>query len=446
MKIYFLSLGCDKNLADSEKMLGMLSEAGFEITDDPAEAEVAVVNTCCFIGDAKEESISELIELGNYKEEGKLKLLVACGCLAQRYSEQIKEELPEVDVCIGTTAMDCLVSTIKEALQGTISNAIKDIDNDVVMPADKRIITTGGHYAYLKIAEGCNKHCTYCIIPSVKGKYRSIPKEYLIEEARDLASKGVKELILVAQETTVYGMDIYGKKYLPDLVHELCQIDGIEWIRILYCYPEEITEELIQTIKNEPKVCHYLDIPIQHGDDAILKAMGRAATQDKIRIMVDRLRSEIPDMTIRTTIITGFPGETEEMFHNCYNFVDEMEFDRLGVFTYSPEEDTLAAAMPNQIPEELKESRRDELMLLQQEIAAEKNESRVGQIIRVMIEGYMPEDHVYAARSYMDAPDVDGMVFVNSDREFMTGDFTWVKITAATEYDLIGDVCDEPAK
>lgn len=440
MKIYFLSLGCDKNLADSEKMLGMLSEAGFQITDEPAEAEVAVVNTCCFIGDAKEESISELIELGTYKEEGKLKLLVACGCLAQRYSEQIKEELPEVDICVGTTAMDCLVPTIKEALNGNISNIIKDIDFDVTMPADKRIITTGGHYAYLKIAEGCNKRCTYCIIPSVKGKYRSIPKEYLIKEARDLAAKGVKELILVAQETTVYGMDLYGKKYLPDLVHELCQVEGIEWIRILYCYPEEITEELIQTIKNEPKVCHYLDIPIQHGDDSILKAMGRAATQEKIRAMVGRLRDEIPDMTIRTTIITGFPGETDEMFHNCYNFVDEMEFDRLGVFTYSPEEDTLAAKMPNQIPEEIKESRREELMLLQQEIAAEKNESRIGKVIRVMIEGYMPEDHVYAARSYMDAPDVDGMVFVNSDRELLTGDFVWVAITAATEYDLIGDV------
>ncbi len=446
MKVYFSSLGCDKNLVDSEKMLGLLTKAGFEVTDEPEEAEVAVVNSCCFIGDAKEESIETIIELGKYKETGRLQVLAVCGCLAQRYREEIAKDLPEVDVLIGTSAIDKIVPAIKDALGGKRRNVFKSIHSNPVLSPNERVLTTGGHFAYLKIAEGCNKRCSYCVIPSVKGNYRSIPMEDIIYEALHLASMGVKELILIAQETTVYGTDIYGKKYLPRLLRKLCAIDEIQWIRLLYCYPEEITEELITVIKEEPKVCHYIDMPIQHGDDSILRAMGRAATQDRIRTMVARLREEIPDIAIRTTIITGFPGETQEQFENCYRFVNEMEFDRLGVFTYSPEDGTVAAMMPNQIPEEIKEQRREELMILQQEITAEKNQEKVGKTIRVMIEGYMPEDHVYAARSHMDAPDVDGLVFVNSDRELMTGEFVLVNITQATEYDLIGDIYDESAQ
>lgn len=442
MKIIFVSLGCDKNLVDTEMMLGMLQEKGYTFTDDEAEADVAVVNTCCFIGDAKEESINTLLELAQLKEDGNLKALIAAGCLAQRYREEIQTEIPQVDAIVGTTAIEDIVLAVEEALKGNAGQYCRDIS---AAPATdkKRVVTTGGHFAYLKIAEGCNKHCTYCIIPKVRGNFRSVPLEKLVTEAKALAEGGVKELILVAQETTLYGMDLYGKKSLPKLLQELAQISGICWIRILYCYPEEITDELIETIATEPKVCHYLDIPIQHASDAVLKRMGRRTSQDDLRDVIAKLRNRIPDICLRTTLISGFPGETQEDFEELYNFADEMEFDRLGVFAYSQEEDTPAANMPEQIAEEIKEARRDELMELQQEIAFEKAEDMIGRVLVAMIEGKVADEDVYVARTYRDAPNVDGYLFVNTTASLVTGDFVKVMVTDANEYDLIGEIYHE---
>lgn len=439
MKILFVSLGCDKNLVDTEMMLGMLQEEGFQFTDDETEAEAVVVNTCCFIHDAKEESINTILEMAELKNAGQLKALLVCGCLAQRYKEEIQTEIPEVDAILGTTAIDQIVAALKEVLGGNGQNHIEDCSKAPVY-GKKRVVTTGGHFAYLKIAEGCDKHCTYCIIPKIRGNFRSIPMEELIREAEGLVENGVKELILVAQETTLYGKDLYGKKSLPELLHRLNAIPGLYWIRILYCYPEEVTEELIQAIKENDKVCHYLDIPIQHASDAVLKRMGRRTNQAQLQEVIEKLREEIPDICLRTTLITGFPGETEADHEILMSFVDEEEFDRLGVFTYSPEEDTPAAEMPEQIEEELKAERRDELMCLQQEIAYEKAENMVGQELLVMIEGKVAEENAYVGRSYKDAPNVDGYVFVNTDRNLMTGDFVKVKITGSYEYDLIGEV------
>lgn len=442
MKIIFVSLGCDKNLVDTEMMLGMLQEKGYTFTDDEAEADVAVVNTCCFIGDAKEESINTLLELAQLKEDGNLKTLIAAGCLAQRYREEIQTEIPQVDAIVGTTAIEDIVLAVEEALKGNAGQYCRDIS---AAPATdkKRVVTTGGHFAYLKIAEGCNKHCTYCIIPKIRGNFRSVPLEKLVTEAKALAEGGVKELILVAQETTLYGMDLYGKKSLPKLLQELAQISGICWIRILYCYPEEITDELIETIATEPKVCHYLDIPIQHASDAVLKRMGRRTTQADLREVIEKLRKRIPDICLRTTLISGFPGETQEDFEELYNFADEMEFDRLGVFAYSQEEDTPAANMPEQIAEEIKEARRDELMELQQEIAFEKAEDMIGRVLVAMIEGKVADEDVYVARTYRDAPNVDGYLFVNTTASLVTGDFVKVMVTDANEYDLIGEIYHE---
>lgn len=442
MKILLISLGCDKNLVDSEMMLGMLEEKGYTFTDDETEAEAVVVNTCCFINDAKEESINTLLEMAQLKENGQLKALIAAGCLAQRYREEIQTEIPQVDAIVGTTAVAEIVAALDEVLAGKGSNHYQDI-NAAPATGTKRVVTTGGHFAYLKIAEGCDKHCTYCIIPKVRGGFRSIPMESLLEEAEQLARSGVKELILVAQETTLYGVDLYGKKSLPKLLHELAQISGIYWIRILYCYPEEITDELIDTIASEPKVCHYLDIPIQHASDNILKRMGRRTTEAELRSMIERLREKIPDICLRTTLISGFPGESQEDFERLYNFVDEMEFDRLGVFTYSQEEDTPAAAMPGQIAEEVKAARRDELMELQQEIAFEKAEDMVGRVLTVMIEGRVADEETYVGRTYRDAPNVDGYLFVNTTANLMTGDFVKVLVTDANEYDLIGEIYHE---
>ena len=439
MKILFVSLGCDKNLVDSEKMLGMLQEKGYTFTDDEAEADVVVVNTCCFIGDAKEESINTLLQMGELKDSGQVKALIAAGCLAQRYREEIQKEIPQVDAIIGTTAIDEIVAALEEILAGQKQNHYEDI-NAAPVTETNRVVTTGGHFAYLKIAEGCDKHCTYCIIPKVRGNYRSVPKESLLKEATELADKGVRELILVAQETTMYGTDLYGEKRLPQLLRALCKISGLRWIRILYCYPEEITDELIQVIKEEPKICHYLDLPIQHASDRILKRMGRRTTQAELVEIVNKLRREIPDIVLRTTLISGFPGETQEDHEELMGFVDEMEFDRLGVFTYSPEEDTPAATMPDQVAEEVKEARRDEIMELQQEISYEHTQQLVGKTIKVMVEGYLFEDDIYVGRSYMDAPKVDGCVFINSPEELMTGDFVYVKITQGREYDVIGEV------
>ncbi|MCM1048002.1 MAG: 30S ribosomal protein S12 methylthiotransferase RimO [Clostridiales bacterium] len=447
-KIFFISLGCDKNLVDSEMMLGLLSEKGYEFTDDETESDIVVINTCCFINDAKQESIDTILEMAELRKSGKVKALVVTGCLAQRYKEEIQKEIPEVDAIIGTTAIDEITGVIERLLVEDAScrlNKYNSLDKEPFTDI-KRIVTTGGYFAYLKIAEGCDKHCTYCIIPKVRGKYRSIPMESLVKEAETLADGGVKELILVAQETTTYGVDLYGKKMLSELLRRLCRIEGIQWIRLLYCYPEEIDDELISTIETEPKICHYLDIPIQHGCDNILKRMGRRTNRQEIEEIIKKLRSRIPDICIRTTLITGFPGETEEEHKELMAFVENLKFDRLGVFTYSQEEDTPAADMPNQIAEEVKEERQAQLMELQQEIAFNAAESMTGVCVDAMIEGKVAEDDVYVARTYKDAPNVDGLVFINTQREFMSGDFVKVRITGAYEYDLIGELEDESAK
>lgn len=442
MKILFVSLGCDKNLVDTEMMLGELLKKGYEFTDDEADADIVVVNTCCFIGDAKEESINALLEMAELRKEGQIKVLVAAGCLAQRYKEEIQKEIPEVDVIIGTTAIEKIVEAIDEVLAGSARNHYEDI-NAKPFAGTERVVTTGGHFAYLKIAEGCDKHCTYCIIPKVRGNFRSVPMDTLIRQAEDLAGKGVKELILVAQETTLYGVDLYGKKSLPELLRKLGQIPGIFWIRILYCYPEEITEELIQTIKEEPKVCHYLDIPVQHASDRVLKRMGRRTDQQQLRSMIEKLREEIPDICLRTTLITGFPGETEEDHEELMQFINDMEFDRLGAFTYSQEEDTPAAIMPDQIAEEIKLERQQDIMELQQEIAFEKAESMVGRVLTVMVEGKVADEDVYVARTYRDAPNVDGYLFLNTTATLMTGDLVRVIVTDSNEYDLVGEIYHE---
>jgi ribosomal protein S12 methylthiotransferase rimO len=458
-KIYLVSLGCDKNLVDSEIMLGLLSKEGYAITNELSEADYAIVNSCCFIGDAKEESINTIIEIGELKKEGKLKGLIVTGCLAQRYQSMITDELPEADAVIGTTAYDNIVSAIAEikSKNGLADKSlyIEDLER-LAGGEEHRLVPAGEVSSYIKIAEGCNKRCTYCIIPYIRGNYRSIPMETIVKEAEELAKQGTKELLLVAQETTLYGVDIYGKKALPELVHELSKISGIEWIRLLYCYPEEITDEIIEAIKNEKKVCHYIDLPIQHSSDAILRRMTRKTNQAELRERIAKLRKEIPDITLRTTLITGFPGETEEDFKELYNFVDEMEFDRLGVFTYSAEEGTPAAEMDGQVDEEVKIARRNEIMELQQEISAEKAEGRIGKVYEVLVEGTVPVDSVngeafasimevnedgkkvYIGRTYMDAPDVDGQVFFESDYEIMSGELVEVEIIASDEYDLFG--------
>lgn len=445
MKLLFISLGCDKNLADSEEMLGMLTRAGHEIVDSEEQAEAIIINTCCFINDAKEESVETILEMAEYKKAGTCRALIVTGCMAQRYRQEIIDEIPEVDAVLGTTSYEEIVHAVEEAAEGRRFQEYKDI-NYLPGRSRGRVLTTGGHFGYLKIAEGCDKHCTYCIIPSLRGHFRSVPWEQLLEQAEYMASQGVKELILVAQETTVYGTDLYGRKTLHELLKKLCRINGIRWIRILYCYPEEIYDEMIQVMKEEKKICHYLDLPIQHASDRILKRMGRRTTRAELTAIINKLRNEIPDIVLRTTLITGFPGETESDHQELMEFVDEMEFDRLGVFTYSPEEDTPAASMPDQIPEEIKEERRDELMELQQEISLYKGNERIGQEVLVMIEGKVSGESAYIGRTYGDAPKVDGYIFVQTGELLMTGDFARVRITGALEYDLIGELADEYTK
>ena len=442
MNILFVSLGCDKNLVDSEVMLGMLKERGYTFTDDQTQADAAVVNTCCFINDAKEESIQTILELAELKKTGQLKALIVAGCLAQRYQAEIQKEIEEVDAIIGTTALERVVETLDEVLDGKGENHLEALDK-APLGGKERVLTTGGYFSYLKIAEGCNKHCTYCIIPKVRGEYRSVPMELLLDEARQLAGKGIKELILVAQDTTLYGMDLYGEKKLPELLDRLCEIERLIWIRIMYCYPEEITQELIDVMKRQPKICHYLDIPIQSGSDRILKLMGRRTDTAQIEALVDHLREEIPDICIRTTFITGFPTETEEDFTETMEFINRMEFDRLGAFTYSPEEGTPAAVMDGQVEEEIKIRRQQEMMELQQEIAFEAAENMKGRELTVMIEGKLAEEDVYVARTYKDAPSVDGYLFVDTDWSLMSGDFVRVRVTGANEYDLIGEIIEE---
>ena len=439
MNILFISLGCDKNLVDTEVMLGLLASKGHQMVNDEMEADVIVINTCCFIHDAKEESIQNILEMAELKKEGRLKALIVTGCLAQRYKEEIIEEIPEVDAVLGTTSYDKILEAIDEALEGRHCVEMTDIDA-LPLVQSNRLVTTGGHFAYLKIAEGCDKHCTYCIIPKIRGNFRSVPMERLLKEAEGLAEQGVKELILVAQETTLYGKDIYGEKSLHKLLRELCKVSGMQWIRILYCYPEEITDELIQVMKEEKKICHYLDLPIQHASDVILKRMGRRTSKAQLKEIIGKLREEIPDITLRTTLITGFPGETKEQHEELMEFVDEMEFDRLGVFTYSPEEDTPAALMDNQIEEEVKEDRQAELMELQQDIAFDLAEDMIGKEVLVLIEGKVADENAYVGRTYKDAPNVDGLIFVNTEEELMSGDFAKVRVTGALEYDLIGEI------
>lgn len=443
MKILFISLGCDKNLVDSEVMLGYLSEAGFEITNDESEADIAVVNTCSFIHDAKQESVNTILEMSDLKEKGQLKVLLVCGCLAQRYADELKEELPQIDAILGTMALENIVDAVNDALKGKKETILPSIDTSLT-EAKKRIVTTGGYYAYLKIAEGCDKCCTYCAIPSMRGKYRSFSMDYLVDQAKRLVEEvGVKELVLVAQETTIYGTDLYGHKALTELLHRLGQIEELKWIRLLYCYPEEIDEELLLAMKDEPKVCHYLDIPIQHASDGILKRMGRRTSNAQLREKIAMIRRILPDICLRTTLITGFPGESEEDMKCLKQFVEEMRFDRLGVFPYSKEEGTPAAKMKGQIPKKTKEKRAKEIMLMQQEIAFAKAKERIGLSLSVIVEGRIPEDDVYVCRSYLDAPDVDGLVFVNCEREFCSGDMIQVKITDSNEYDLIGVLDNE---
>lgn len=437
MKVLLISLGCDKNLVDSEVMLGLLNKAGHQLTNDETEADVVVVNTCAFISDAKEESINTIIEMGELKKTGKLKKLIVAGCLSQRYKDEIMKELPEIDVIIGATNYDKIVEAI-----GTDEESIVDDINYTPRPIAERIVTTNASMAYFKIAEGCNKLCTYCIIPHIRGRYRSMPMDSLIASAEKLASDGIKELVLVAQETTLYGVDLYGEKKLPELLTKLSEIESIEWIRLLYCYPEEITDELIEVMATNPKICHYVDIPIQHSENAILKRMGRRTSREDIVELVGRLRAAMPDIAIRTTLISGFPGETQELHDGLVDFVDECEFDRLGVFTYSPEEGTPAAEYEDQVDGELAAKWRDEIMELQQEISYEKNQQMIGTTQKVLIEGYLVDDDVYVGRTYRDAPGVDGIVFVSAPYELISGSFVDVKITEANEYDLTGVIVE----
>ncbi|KEZ89771.1 MULTISPECIES: 30S ribosomal protein S12 methylthiotransferase RimO [Lacrimispora] len=443
MKLLCVSLGCDKNLVDTEMMLGLLNKDGYTFTDDEYDADVIVINTCCFIGDAKEESVNTILEMAQRKIDAKCKALIVTGCLAQRYKQEIIDEIPEVDGILGTSTYDEISHVLAEALGGKEHvQRFHELD-ELPEVETERILTTGGHYAFLKIAEGCDKHCTYCIIPSLRGNYRSVPIERLVKEAERLAERGVKELILVAQETTLYGVDLYGEKSLPKLLKSLCRISGIQWIRIQYCYPEEITDELIQTIKEEEKICKYLDLPIQHASDRILKRMGRRTTKAQLQEIVEKLRREIPDIALRTTLISGFPGETPEDHEELMEFVDEMEFQRLGVFAYSAEEDTPAAEYPDQVLQEVKEERRDAIMELQQEISYDFSKSMVGKTLEVMIEGKVADENAYVGRTYMDGPGVDGMIFVQTAEELMSGDFARVRVTGAMEYDLIGELEDE---
>lgn len=441
MKVLFISLGCDKNLVDSEHMSGILAKSGYEFTDDEMQADIIIINSCCFINDAKEESINTIFEMAEYKEKGNCKALVLAGCLAQRYYEEIKEEIPEIDICVGTTAIDSIAEAINTFFE---KNQKLQILNDVDYLAGTdapRNLSTSGSYAYLKIAEGCDKHCTYCIIPKIRGNYRSVPMEKLISEAEMLAERGVKELILVAQETTMYGKDLYGKKSLHVLLKKLAQISGIQWIRVLYCYPEEIYDELINVISEEKKICNYLDIPIQSASDMVLKRMGRKTSNSQLREIISKIRNKIPDIVLRTTLITGFPGETNDDHLETMKFADEMQFERLGVFTYSQEENTPAAIMKDQVDENIKEHRRNQIMELQQEIVFDNSEKHVGKTYIAMIEGRVSGENAYMGRTYMDTPGVDSNIFIVTDEELMTGDFVKVRVTGTNDYDLIGEIC-----
>ncbi len=443
MKVLFISLGCDKNLVDSEHMSGILAKEGYEFTDEETQAEIIIINSCCFIHDAKEESINTIFDMARYKQEGKCRVLVLTGCLAQRYSEEIKTEIPEIDICIGTTAIDQIATALRDFFS-TQNNIVcmEDINRPEAENLPRNISTSGG-YGYLKIAEGCDKHCTYCIIPKIRGNYRSVPMETILKEAEKMARMGIRELILVAQETTMYGKDIYGKKSLHTLLKELARIPGIHWIRILYCYPEEIYEELIDVIAEENKICKYLDIPIQHASDVVLKKMGRKTNEEQLRMIIRKLREKIPDIVLRTTLITGFPGESEEDHKILLDFVKEMKFERLGVFPYSAEENTSAATMENQVDENIKQRRYNEIMQLQQDIVFEQSKAYLGKTMTAIVEGRIAGENAYLARTYMDTSGIDSNIFIMTDEELMSGDFINVTVTGTNDYDLIGEICDQ---
>lgn len=439
MKICLVSLGCDKNLVDSEMMLGFLSREGVSITDNEDEADVILINTCAFVLDAKDESVRTILDCAERKKAGKLKALIVTGCLAERYRADILKEIPEVDAVVGTTAYDSIAEVLERVLDG---ERVQKFENLSRLPAvsERRMFSTLTKTGYLKIAEGCSKHCTYCAIPSMRGNYRSYPMDILVREAERMAEQGIEELILVAQETTVYGTDLYGRKKLPTLLRKLCRIRGIRWIRLLYCYPEEITEDLISCMAKQKKICHYLDLPIQHADNDILRRMGRRTTEEDLREILKKLRSAMPDIVLRTTLISGFPGETEENHETLKKFVSEEKFEHLGVFCYSKEEGTPAAEFPDQVPARTKKKRRGEIMALQQKISAECLRKRIGSTMEVLVEGFLPEDGVYEGRTYMDAPEIDGYLFFTAKRELMTGEFVKVRITGASEYDLRGEM------
>lgn len=439
MKLLFISLGCDKNLVDSEFMIGMLTNDGIELTDDETEANIIIINSCCFINDAKEESIQNILEMAEYRKSGSCKALIVTGCLAQRYQDEIIKEIPEVDAILGTNSYDAIVEAVHEVLS---NHSYKNLGTLTGLPKleNKRVVTTGGHYAHLKIAEGCNKNCTYCVIPSIRGRYRSVPIETLVQQAKELVADGVKEIILVAQETTLYGIDLYGEKSLHRLLDELNTIPGLFWIRIMYCYPEEIYDELVDAMIRNTKVCHYLDMPIQHCNDAILKRMGRRTNKEDLMRIIRDLRGKIPDITLRTTLICGFPGETEEMHEELMQFIHDMEFDRLGAFAYSPEEGTPAAEFSDQIKEETKQDWQADVMELQEEVIFDKNDAMKGRELYAFIEGKVADENAYVGRTYRDAPGIDGYIFINTDEELITGDIVKVKVTGAYEYDLIGEL------
>ena len=446
-----VSLGCDKNLCDSEAMLGLLAKHNYHITNDEQEADAIIVNTCSFIKDAMEESVNTVLEMAKLKQQN-LKYLIVTGCMAQRFKDEIFDEIPEIDACLGTSSFDKILDVIEELkARDGIEDAEEisvydDIDRLATITESNKVITSGTFMGYLKIAEGCDKFCTYCVIPHIRGHYRSVPMEQLLKEAEYMASQGIEELVLVAQETTCYGKDLYGEKRLHVLVRELAKIDGIKWIRLMYCYPEEIYDELIDCFKEEPKLLHYIDMPMQHSEDAILKRMGRRTDRAGIQAVIEKLRETAPDIAIRTSLIAGFPGETQEEHEALMAFLDEQELDRVGVFTYSREDGTPAATFENQIDEETAEQWRNEIMELQQEISLDKNETFVGKIMQVIIEGYSSDDDVYVGRTYRDAPGVDGLVFVNCDYELMSGQIVDVRINEVGPYDMIGGIVNESAE
>ena len=449
MKVVFISLGCDKNTVDTQQMAGMLqdSAAQYTFTDDEEEADIAVVNTCAFINSAKEESIGQILSLAERRKNGQLKALIVTGCLAQRYQEEIGKDIPEVDAVLGTTAEDQLGIVLDGILHGKSAPKVLTADLDKV-PAKQSapVLSLESPVGYLKIAEGCNKCCSYCVIPSLRGHYRSVPMEQVLEDAKTLLAGGARELILVAQETTLYGVDLYGKKMLPELLRRLCLLGGVRWIRILYCYPEEITKQLVEVVRSESRIVPYFDMPVQHASDKILKAMGRRTNRKELEEIIGYIREQIPDVCLRTTLITGFPGETEEDHRELLSFVRRMKFDRLGVFTYSKEEGTPAAAMKNQVHPSTKKRRQKELMLLQQQIAFDAAEKMKDKVLDVIIEGKIADEDVYVGRTYKDIPGVDSNIFVETKRELMTGDFIKAKVTGADGYDLIGEIYYESAQ